>query len=222
MLEGTDVTAQLARWSQALVGIAKTGLAFAGTPYDAERYEQLLKLAAEMMASLNPSAVVDPALAAQLEAAWRGQVESGFRGYETPKVSVGAIVFNAHDEILLVHSTLRHDWCFPVGMADIGDSPAEVARKEVREEAGVAVTPLHLIGIGDSFRRGFNRALHVYNVLFYCRLDGGDVRPQTVEIDAAGFFRRDQLPQPLNNNGQPWLDDAFDWHVGLRRQVYFD
>jgi Hydrolase of X-linked nucleoside diphosphate N terminal len=51
MPEPTDVTAHLARWSQALVGIAKTGLAFAGTPYDVERYEQLLKLAAEMTAS---------------------------------------------------------------------------------------------------------------------------------------------------------------------------
>jgi ADP-ribose pyrophosphatase YjhB (NUDIX family) len=222
MQEPVDVTPHLARWSQALVGIAKTGLAFAATPYDSERYEQLLKLAAEMTATLNPRAVLNSALAAQLESAWHAQVAPGFHGYETPKISVGAIVFNAQNELLLVHSAIRQDWCFPVGMADIGDSPAEVACKEVREEAGVSVTPLHLIGVADSFRRGFNRAVHVYSLLFYCQLDGGEVGSHTAEITAAGFFPRENLPHPLNNHGEPWVADAFDWHFGTRRQAYFD
>jgi hypothetical protein len=34
MEESTDVTARLARWSQSMVGIAQTGLAFANNPYD--------------------------------------------------------------------------------------------------------------------------------------------------------------------------------------------
>src|SRR5688572_15200973 len=113
-----DVTAHLARWSQALAGIAQTGLAFSNSPYDVERYRDLLKLAAEITATINPAVQLDSTLAAQLEQQWRQQVQPGFAGYQCPKVSVGAIVFNTNDELLLVYSSFRKNWCFPGGMTD--------------------------------------------------------------------------------------------------------
>jgi ADP-ribose pyrophosphatase YjhB (NUDIX family) len=204
------------------VGIAQTGLAFTANPYDVERYEGLLKLAAEITATINAQATLDPILADELDARWRRQVQAGFKGYVTPKVGVGAIVFNTRDEILLVHSSSRHDWCFPAGMADIGSTPAEVARKEVLEEAGLHVTPVQLMGVADSFRRGSNYNVHIYNLLFYCRLDGGEPGPQTAEILEAGFFGPGTLPQPLVGFAKCWVDNAFDWHFGIRRQPYFD
>jgi ADP-ribose pyrophosphatase YjhB (NUDIX family) len=222
MSRNIDVTVSLSRWCQSLVGIAQTGLAFANSPYDVERYEELLKLAAEMTATVNARAQLDATLATLLESGWRRQVEAGFKGYVTPRVSVGAIVFNAQDELLLVQSALHHNWCFPVGMADIGYSPADVARKEVLEEAGLDVTPIQLMGVADSFRGGFNLDLHIYNLLFYCRLEGGELGSQTAEILDAKFFGRHNLPQPLSGDGEPWVKHAFDWHSGLRRQPYFD
>jgi ADP-ribose pyrophosphatase YjhB (NUDIX family) len=222
MTENLDVTASLARWSQSLAGIAQTGLAFAESPYDAERYEELLRLAAEMTASVNASAHLDATLAAQLESEWRRQVETGFQGYATPKVSVGAIVFNARDEMLLVQKAADQTWCFPVGMADVGYTPAEVARKEALEEAGLHVTPIRLMGVADSLRRGLNQSVHVYNLHFYCRLDGGKLGPQTVEISEAAFFGRDKLPEPLLGLGKYWVDHAFDWHSGTIDEPYFD
>lgn len=39
--------AQLARWSEALSSIARTGLAFAQNLYERERYEEVLNVAAE-------------------------------------------------------------------------------------------------------------------------------------------------------------------------------
>ena len=70
MDQNVDVIAQLATWSQALVAIAQTGLSFANSPYDVERYEEVLKLAAQMTATLNPQLQLNPALTAQLEMAW--------------------------------------------------------------------------------------------------------------------------------------------------------
>lgn len=219
---GPDLSASLARWSQALVGIAQTGLAFTASPYDAERYHELLRLAAEMAATTNDAARLDPALAEQLAAGWRRQVEPGFKGYVTPKVGVGAVVFNERDELLLVHSAIRHDWCFPAGMADIGFAPSEVARKEVREEAGLEVTPVELMGVADSFREEDNPELHVYTLFFYCRLDGGELGPRTPEIVEAAFFGRAQLPGPLVGFARYWVGRAFDWHLGQHRRPYFD
>ena len=47
----SDISARLNLWTQRLTGIAQTGLAFDPHAYDRERYEELLKLAAEMAAT---------------------------------------------------------------------------------------------------------------------------------------------------------------------------
>jgi hypothetical protein len=70
MNQNNDIITQLANWSQTLVAIAQTGLSFANSPYGVERYEALLKLAAQMTATLNPPLQLNSVLAAQLKAAW--------------------------------------------------------------------------------------------------------------------------------------------------------
>ena len=218
-----DVTAQLAQWSQSLMAIARTGLSLSDSPYDVERYRELLKLSADMAATINANAQLNPAMATRLEATWHHQLETGFKGYVTPNVSVGAIVFNHQDEILLVYSALQDCWIFPGGNADVGYTAAEIARKEVKEETGLDVTPLDLMGIDDSFRQGFNLNVHLYSVHFYCRLDGGELNSQTSEISEAGFFKRGNLPQSMMPEGEPtWVKRAFDLHLGVCRQPYFD
>lgn len=183
MPELVEISREVTHWSQRLLGIAQTGLAFATSSYDVERYQELLRLAAEMAATSNAHARLDAQLAEQLAAIWHRQVQAGIAGYPTPKVGVGAIVFNEHDQLLLVHSTFRQEWFVPGGLADLGYAPSEVARKEAWEEAGVEVTPLQLVGVVDSLRHGFSSGLHIYRLLFYCRLEGGEVGPRTAEVD---------------------------------------
>ncbi len=192
-----EIITEIARWSQSLVGIAQTGLNYASDPYDVERYEEMLNLAAEMMATINAGIILDTELAEKLAAGWRQQVVTGQGGYVIPNVSVGAIVFNEQDELLLVRNAAEDFWIFPVGNADVGYTAAEIAQKEVKEEAGLDVTPLALMAVNDSFRQGFNHNTHIYNLLFYCRLDGGELGPQTVEISQAQFFSRGNLPPSL-------------------------
>ncbi len=78
------------------------------------------------------------------------------------------------------------------------------------------------MGVADSLARGFNRNVHMYNLLFYCRLDSGELKPGTPEITKAGFFKLEALPEPLNNDGSQWVKDAFDWHWNICREPYFD
>lgn len=217
-MERVEIAKELARWSHRLLGIAQTGQAFATSSYDVERYREVLQLAAEMAATSNAQASLDAQLAGQLASAWRSQLQAGLQGYPTPKVGVGAIVFNGQDQLLLVHSTFRQEWSVPGGLADLGYAPSEVARKEALEEAGVEVTPLQLVGVLDSIRHGFSPALHLYSLLFYCRLEGGEPAPRTAEIDRVGFFSQDALPAPLTLD----VTLAFAWHHRLRRDSYFD
>ncbi|MCB9136762.1 MAG: NUDIX hydrolase N-terminal domain-containing protein [Caldilineaceae bacterium] len=218
MTNRLDISDSLALWTQRILGIAQAGLAFATSPYDIERFQELLQLAAEMATVGAGHAYLDSQLADQLADSWQTQLQTGLAGYPTPKVGVGAIVFNQQDQLLLVHNTFRGDWFVPGGLADLGYTPAEIAQKEALEEAGVEVTPLQLVCVADSLRHGFSPGMHVYSLLFYCRLDGGEVRPQTAEIDAAGFFSRDNLPSPLTMD----VTMAFEWHQRLRNETYFD
>ena len=218
----TDITPQLAIWIEQLRSLAQTGLAFSPSTYDVERYEELLKLAATMAATVNGQAGLDPVVSETFAARWRADVVPGVPGYVTPKVGVGAAVFNERDEILLIKRT-EGNWFVPTGWADIGYAPAEVAAKEVREETGMLVTPTRLIGVYDA-AKWWRKATHpyFYNILFYCRLDGGELRPHPVETQGAGFFSLDAMPKPMYRRRPDWIDHAWAAHQGELTETFFD
>lgn len=208
-------------WIQRLRAIAQTGIAFDPPVYDRERYEELLRLAAEM-ATTRATLTQDTMLSNALYEKWRGEVRSGVAGYVTPKVGVGAIVFNDRDELLLIERPSRM-WLFPTGWADVGYSPAQVAVKEVREETGLDVTPLRLIAVYD-IRSLLEVDLdqQLYSLIFYCRLDGGELAIQPHEALNVGFFARDALPKPLARGEVGWVEHAWAAHRGELRETYFD
>jgi len=213
-----EVTTQLAVWVDTLRAIAQTGLAFDPHEYDRERYEALLRLAAEMAATVNRNAQLDPTLAAELAEHWRAGVRAGVPGYVTPKVGVGAIVFNQKDEILLIQRSDSGGWLYPTGWLDVGDSPAETAVKEVREETGLVVQADRLLGVFDSNHRKYPMNFHMVSVIVYCRLLGGDLNPNPLETLGAGFFPFDGLPEPLSREGD-WVSDISNFHFGRRGPV---
>ncbi len=215
MTHGVDITSQLAVWVDSLRAIAQTGLAFDPHAYDRERYDALLRLAAEMGAAINGRAALDTALAADLESQWRAEIKSGVAGYVTPKVGVGAIVFNERDELLLVKRADSQKWLYPTGWLDVGCTPAETAVKEVQEETGLTVEVDRLMGVYDGHRRQYPINFHMISVMIYCRLLGGELHPNPVETLGAGFFPSDRLPGPLHLDC-PWVDDVFRFHRGQR------
>ncbi len=216
-----DISKELSVWIEQARAIAQTGLAFEPPSYDQERYEEILKLAARMAATMNGAATLDPAFADALSAQWRSQVVRGIPGYVTAKVGVGAVVFNAQDEILLIERP-EGGWLFPTGWADVGYTPAQVAVKEVREETGLVVTPRRLVGIYDSAQWRNDLNPHFYSIVFYCRLVGGDLRPHPVETRGAGFFARSALPESLYRTTTSWVDHAWAAHRDDCYEAYFD
>lgn len=62
----------------------------------------------------------------------------------------GAGVFVRHgDRILLVRSTYQSWWSLPSGRVDRGEAPIAAAARELREEAGLSVSPEALTPLGD-------------------------------------------------------------------------
>ena len=212
-----DVLLELSRFIQRITAIARTGLAFSPQGFDAERYEELLREAACLNIFFSEEA---PQVAEALFQKWRESVSSGYDGYVTTAVGCGAIVFNSNDEILMIKRP-NGRWFYPTGFCEVGVSPAENVAREVREETGLIVTPVRLMGVTDSLKLG-SPARHLYALLFYCRLDGGEIRPHPLEALEVGFFAFDQIPEPLHSPNRQWIRLAREFHFEGRFEAYFD
>jgi ADP-ribose pyrophosphatase YjhB (NUDIX family) len=208
-------TSDLLRWSEALAGIARTGLGFTDNLYERERFEEILRVAGDISAAAGADLPSE-----QLVDAWLSQVGQGVEGYVTPKVAVGGVVGNDRHEILLVQRADSGVWLYPTGWADVGYSPSEVAVKEVYEETGIEVEPVRLIAVLDGLRLGFTR-VPLYSVVFHCRMVGGNVQPHPLECLDVGWFAEDGLPEPLAG-GARWVPHAFRAIHGEPFEVVFD
>jgi ADP-ribose pyrophosphatase YjhB (NUDIX family) len=207
--------AELLRWSEALSGIARTGLGFSDNLYERERFEEVLKIAADMRVSagheLESEVLVEE---------WLKIVGSGVAGYVTPKVAVGAVVGNDKGELLLVKRADSGIWLYPTGWADVGYSASEVVVKEVEEETGIEVRVERLIAVLDGLRLGFTR-IPLYSLVFQCHAVGGELRAHPLECADVGWFAPDELPQPLAGIDR-WGDHVFRALRGEPIDVLFD
>ncbi|WP_274655388.1 NUDIX hydrolase [Paenibacillus humicola] len=170
-------------WAKQIQAISQTGLAYSKDVYDLERFEQLRALSIEMLSTYT-----------DVE---EEKVKSLFAeetGYATPKVDIRAVVFEG-GRILLVREKMDGGWSLPGGWADIGLSPKEVAVKEVKEEAGIDVRAIRLLGVMDKkFHEHPPSPWHIYKLFILCEQTGGELGAG-VETSEAGFFAEDRLPE---------------------------
>jgi ADP-ribose pyrophosphatase YjhB (NUDIX family) len=217
--EPTDFTRDLLRWSSALAGIARTGMGFTQNLYERERYEEVLKVAADIKAA------AEDALEVRRETdhfvqEWMDSIGEGVPGYVTPKVAIGAVVGDDDGRILLVQRADSGIWLYPTGWADVGYSPAEVAVKEVAEETGVLCEPISLLAVIDGQRMGFTR-FGMYMLLFHCRAVGGSLTAHPLETSDVGWFAPDELPHPTAGVSW-WGPQAFAAIRGEPVEVVWD
>jgi 8-oxo-dGTP pyrophosphatase MutT (NUDIX family) len=109
--------------------------------------------------------------------------------------SAGGVVHRTRDdqiEIVLVHRISPPLWALPKGTPDAGETLAETALRETREETGLAVELEDELGeIRYFFVRGstrFNKTVH----FFLMRPTGGSLEAHDSEFDEARWFPVDE------------------------------
>ena len=171
-------------WAKQIAALAQTGRFFSKNHYDTERYQQLLDIAADMLAAAadaNPTAV-------------KLLLEKD-DGYITPKIDVrGAVIHRG--KILLVREASDGLWTLPGGWADIGDAPSTAVEREIREESGYQAKAVKLLALEDRKRRHPPSLNEIYKVAFLCQLLGGEARTSH-ETTAVDWFAEDEIP-PLS------------------------
>ena len=63
------------------------------------------------------------------------------------KISTMGFVFNEFSQILLIQRNDTHTWAPPGGSLDAGELPTAGVIREVREETGLRVWPVRLVGL---------------------------------------------------------------------------
>src|SRR5690349_9319910 len=151
------------QWARQIQAIAQTGLHFAESAYDRERYEQLRELAIEVFAEYSDRS------GPEVRAIFDQQ-----KGYATPKVDVRGVVFR-DDKVLLVRERSDGLWTLPGGWADVNDSPSEAVEREILEESGFKAKAKRLLALYDRAKHPHQPpfAFHVYKIFVECELLGG-------------------------------------------------
>ncbi|MBW3602368.1 MAG: NUDIX hydrolase [Actinobacteria bacterium] len=173
-------------WARRLGAVAQSGLAYAESGFDAQRYEAVREVASELMAAASGDAPTE----------LRGLLAAEV-GHATPKVDVRGVVF-VGERVLLVREREDGRWTLPGGWADPGETPAEAVVREVAEEAGYHTRAVRLLAVYDRDRQGHTPPLvfSVYKLFFECEVveitasDG-------VETDGVDLFEPSRLP-PLS------------------------
>jgi len=193
-----------------LRGIARLGLTYAQNEHDRERYERVLVAAAGIVGAVEGRA----------EAAAGGVLEA-FRenlAHVSPVAGAEAVV--VREGRLLLHQRADSGlWAMCGGLAEIGETLAEAAARELWEEARMRGRITRLLAVFDSLRWDMRTKVQLYATVFEAESDD-DPQP-TPEATALGFFGPDELP-PLSPSHRLRVPVVFQVLRGERPCPFFD
>jgi ADP-ribose pyrophosphatase YjhB (NUDIX family) len=99
--------------------------------------------------------------------------------------------------LLLVHQVDRQQWGTVGGAVEPGESPAEAAVREAREETGLEVELTGLVAAlgGPNFEMTYPNGdeCAYISIAFDARVVGGELAADGVEVSRCGWFTQDEL-----------------------------
>lgn len=120
-----------------------------------------------------------------------------------PGLAVNVAVLH-ENKILLTKREDFETWILPSGGVEEGESIAQAAIRETKEETGLDVELQKLVGIYS--RMGNMSPVHA--VLFIAKPIGGEIKCQEGETIAVEWFAFDKIPSPLSVGHKKRIEDA--------------
>ncbi|MFN2227822.1 MAG: NUDIX hydrolase [Anaerolineae bacterium] len=135
-------------------------------------------------------------------------------GHETLLLpAAAAIVRDGEGRVLLIRRGDGRGWSLPGGMMEPGERLADCIVREVREETGLEVEPLRLVGVYSDpavmqFTYDNGDRVHLVSATFACRTVAGTLRADGEESLEVAYFSPDALPEGLVGDHAQRIADA--------------
>ncbi len=114
-------------------------------------------------------------------------------------------------KILLTKREDFETWILPGGGVEAGESLAQAAIRETKEETGLDVELTRLVGVYSRLSNMF--PAHI--LLFAARPIGGEIKCQAGETIAVEWFAFDEIPNPLSLGHKRRIKDVIEGASGV-------
>lgn len=128
----------------------------------------------------------------------------------------GAIVTDAERRVLLLWQP-RGKYGLPGGVVEQDETPPQAAMREAREEIGVEIEPVYLIGMYHVF--GGGRPEQVSFVFKAHVVSGEPFAADPNEVLRLEYFAPGALPSPILNDARVAIPDFWAGERGVIREV---
>jgi ADP-ribose pyrophosphatase YjhB (NUDIX family) len=131
---------------------------------------------------------------------------------------VAAVIFDG-DRVLLQRRDDTRRWGLPGGGVEPGESVSLAVIREVREETGLDVEPLRLIGVySDPAHHQVmtypdGNVIHYISIVFECAVRGGTLTLSEESLEL-GWFDPEALPEDIMSISTIRIRDALARQVG--------
>jgi ADP-ribose pyrophosphatase YjhB (NUDIX family) len=159
----------------------------------------------------------------------RGRVECpscGFRNYASSKPTSSALCVDDEGRVLLSKRAIppfEGHWDFPGGFLEEGEHPLDGVRRELREEAGVEIEPLELLGIWMDRYGSDGSAAATLNLYYAARIVDGEPEPAD-DVAELRWFAPEEIPYDEISFGHlhEVLEAAWSWLERVDRSAQTD
>jgi len=127
---------------------------------------------------------------------------------KTPALATDCVIYDRAGRVLLIrrkYEPFKGAYALPGGFVEIGETVETACRREVREEAGIDIGELRLVGVYSDPKR--DPRGHTVSVVYLVRLPG-EVTPQAGDDAAAAEWVEDWRKHALAFDHAQILADA--------------
>lgn len=143
-----------------------------------------------------------------------------FAGLEKRMSSSALAIHDEQGRVLVVKANYRHEWSFPGGVIDAGETPMQAALREVREEVGLSLDAQSLVFQFVADR--VSPMAQTYQFIFETTVASSvfdKITLDTDELDEYALVTRQQIL----NNDRHYEESARHWAEGTTgyREINF-